>query len=40
MPNQYQCSFFRTEANKKIYRMGAGYNMKDGKLGKNNAATE
>ena len=26
--------------NKKIYRMGAGYHMKDGKLVKNNAATE
>ena len=32
--------FFRTEVNKKIYRMGAGYTMKDGKLVKNNAATE
>ena len=32
--------FFRTEVNKKIYRMGAGYKMKDGKLVKNNAATE
>merc|ERR1712076_84333 len=30
----------RTEVNKKIYRMGAGYTMKDGKLVKNNAATE
>ena len=30
----------RTEINKKIYRMGAGYAMKDGKLVKNNAATE
>merc|ERR1719493_355617 len=30
----------RTEVNKKIYRMGAGYHMKDGKLVKNNAATE
>merc|ERR1712010_438131 len=30
----------RTELNKKIYRMGAGYKMKDGKLVKNNAATE
>merc|ERR1712037_551660 len=30
----------RTEVNKKIYRMGAGYIMKDGKLVKNNAATE
>merc|ERR1712112_83150 len=30
----------RTEINKKIYRMGAGYHMKDGKLVKNNAATE
>merc|ERR1711863_142030 len=30
----------RTEINKKIYRMGAGYTMKDGKLVKNNAATE
>merc|ERR1712055_173810 len=30
----------RTEVNKKIYRMGAGYKMKDGKLVKNNAATE
>merc|ERR1712008_353160 len=28
----------RTEVNKKIYRMGAGYKMKDGKLVKNNAA--
>ena len=33
-------NFFRTEVNKKIYRMGAGYKMKDGKLVKNNAATE
>ena len=32
--------FPRTEVNKKIYRMGAGYKMKDGKLVKNNAATE
>ena len=30
----------RTENNKKIYRMGAGYHMKDGKLAKNNAATD
>jgi len=30
----------RTEINKKIYRMGAGYTMKDGKLIKNNAATD
>merc|ERR1712066_878564 len=30
----------RTEINKKIYRMGAGYHMKEGKLVKNNAATE
>merc|ERR1712203_616888 len=30
----------RTEINKKIYRMGAGYKMKDGKLVKNNAATD
>merc|ERR1711970_95850 len=30
----------RTELNKKIYRMGAGYHMKDGKLVKNNAATD
>merc|ERR1712003_227012 len=30
----------RTEINKKIYRMGEGYKMKDGKLVKNNAATE
>merc|ERR1712032_724627 len=30
----------RTEINKKIYRIGAGYKMKDGKLVKNNAATE
>merc|ERR1712244_125088 len=30
----------RTEVNKKIYRMGAGYHMKDGKLVQNNAATE
>ena len=29
----------RTEVNKKIYRMCAGYHMKDGKLVKNNAAT-
>ena len=29
----------RTEINKKIYRMDAGYHMKDGKLVKNNAAT-
>merc|ERR1712008_79205 len=29
-----------TEVNKKIYRMGAGYHMKDGKLVKNTAATE
>ena len=29
----------RTEI-KKIFRMGAGYQMKDGKLVKNNAATE
>ena len=29
----------RTEVNKKIDRMGAGYYMKDGKLVKNNAAT-
>merc|ERR1712007_396527 len=27
----------RTEVNKKIYRMGAGYTMKDGKLVQNNA---
>merc|ERR1712228_638479 len=30
----------RTEINKKIYRMGEGYKMKDGKLIKNNAATD
>jgi large subunit ribosomal protein L3e len=30
----------RTEINKKIYRMGAGFRMQDGKLVKNNAATE
>merc|ERR1711997_1390092 len=30
----------RTEINKKIYRIGEGYKMKDGKLVKNNAATE
>merc|ERR1711909_86388 len=30
----------RTEINKKIYRMGEGYKMKDGKLVKNNAATD
>merc|ERR1711909_194556 len=30
----------RTEINKKIYRIGAGYAMKDGKLVKNNAATD
>ena len=30
----------RTENNKKIYRMGAGYHMKDGKLVKNNADTD
>jgi len=30
----------RTEINKKIYRIGEGYKMKDGKLIKNNAATE
>merc|ERR1711935_656787 len=30
----------RTEINKKIYRMGEGFKMKDGKLVKNNAATE
>merc|ERR1711874_289598 len=30
----------RTEINKKIYRMGAGYHMKEGKLVKNNAATD
>jgi len=30
----------RTEVNKKIYRMGQGYKIKDGKLIKNNAATE
>merc|ERR1712119_198668 len=30
----------RTERNKKIYRMGAGFAMKDGKLVKNNAATD
>ena len=30
----------RCEVNKKIYRMGAGFAMKDGKLVKNNASTE
>ena len=30
----------RVTVDKKIYRMGAGYAMKDGKLVKNNAATE
>merc|ERR1711931_378574 len=30
----------RTEINKKIYRVGEGFKMKDGKLVKNNAATE
>lgn len=30
----------RTEINKKIYRLGKGYHMKDNKLVKNNAATE
>merc|ERR1712168_1677808 len=30
----------RTEINKKIYRMGEGFKMKDGKLVKNNAATD
>merc|ERR1712121_7567 len=30
----------RTEINKKIYRMGEGFKMKDGKLVKNNASTE
>jgi len=30
----------RTEVNKKIYRIGEGYKMKDGKLIKNNAATD
>merc|ERR1712127_744273 len=30
----------RTEINKKVYRIGEGYKMKDGKLIKNNAATE
>merc|ERR1711937_339333 len=30
----------RTEINKKIYRMGEGFKMKDGKLVKNNAATQ
>jgi len=30
----------RTEINKKIYRIGEGYKMKDGKLIKNNASTE
>eukprot|EP00088_Acartia_fossae_P041127 TRINITY_DN42_c0_g1_i1.p1 TRINITY_DN42_c0_g1~~TRINITY_DN42_c0_g1_i1.p1 ORF type:complete len:399 (-),score=173.75 TRINITY_DN42_c0_g1_i1:102-1298(-) len=30
----------RTEINKKIYRIGEGYKMKDGKLVKNNAATD
>merc|ERR1711962_1476852 len=30
----------RTEVNKKIYRVGEGYHMKDGKLVKNNASTD
>uniref|UniRef100_A0A8C1MT57 Large ribosomal subunit protein uL3 n=1 Tax=Cyprinus carpio TaxID=7962 RepID=A0A8C1MT57_CYPCA len=30
----------RTEINKKIYKIGAGYHTKDGKVVKNNAATE
>merc|ERR1712126_638815 len=30
----------RTEINKKFYRMGEGFKMKDGKLVKNNAATD
>jgi len=30
----------RTEVNKKIYRIGEGFHMKDGKLIKNNAATD
>ena len=30
----------RTEINKKIYRIGEGFKMKDGKLIKNNAATD
>lgn len=30
----------RTEINKKIYKIGQGYHTKDGKLVKNNAATE
>merc|ERR1712209_206136 len=30
----------RTEINKKIYRIGEGFKMKDGKLVKNNAATD
>merc|ERR1711893_580642 len=30
----------RTEANKKIYRMGAGYHQVDGKMVTNNGATE
>merc|ERR1712107_380990 len=30
----------RTEINKKIYRIGEGYKMKDGKLIKNNASTD
>merc|ERR1712002_1344585 len=30
----------RTELNKKIYRIGAGYHTKDGKVVRNNAATE
>ena len=30
----------RTEINKKVYRIGAGYFMKDGKLVKNNGSTE
>ncbi|XP_033630784.1 60S ribosomal protein L3-like [Asterias rubens] len=30
----------RTEVNKKIYRIGEGYHMKDGKLIKNNASTD
>jgi large subunit ribosomal protein L3e len=32
--------FHRTEVNKKIYRLGAGYKMADGKLIKNSGATD
>ena len=38
--SSYNTLLHRTEVNKKIYRMGAGYHMKDGKLVKNNAGTD